>query len=147
VTTDILSNMVTRGAVAGLVLMALACAAPRQGAPSEQARAPEPLRPDRLAPPPGAIPQDLDGDGKPDAWTVPPGETRREERLYDLDGDGGPDVALSFESGRLVSVEILRQVESLPPAVSRFEGGRLASPAPDPARGEGVGSAPAPAQK
>jgi hypothetical protein len=119
--------MVTRSTLAALVAAALACAAPRAERP-DSARAPEASRLRPLAPPPGAVAEDIDGDGKPDAWTVR-SDGGRELRLYDLDGDGGPDVSLAFEGGRLVRLEVLRALESLPPSAAVFEAGRLVAPA------------------
>ncbi len=146
-TIDILSNMVTRGALPVLVAAALSCASPGAGGRLDSAGTAQASRLRPLAPPAGATAEDLNGDGKPDAWTVGSAGAGREVRLYDLDGDAGPDVALTFEGGRLVRVEILRPLESVPASTSVFQDGKLVPPAAGPGAAGSPAAAAPPAQK
>ena len=126
-TIDILSNSVTRAiALAGLAV-GLGCAtadvAATQPARAAPARSPQAIS----RPPPGSTPLDLDGDGKPDAWTLRGVDGAPDVTAYDLDGDGAPDVSLSFADGRLVRSELLHDMGKLPATASGFAHGHLAS--------------------
>jgi hypothetical protein len=127
VTTDILSNSVTRALLLLGIAAGLGCAAagPAVTSPAGGAGAHSTAAISR--PPEGSTPHDLDGDGKPDAWTLDGREGAPDVVAYDLDGDGAPDVALSFASGRLVRSELLHDMGSLPATTSAFSGGHLAS--------------------
>ena len=124
---DILSNSVTRTVVVLGVAAALGCAtggAPTGHAPGSAAAG----RKHAISrPPEGSTPVDLDGDGKPDAWTLPGAGGAPDVIAYDLDGDGAPDVLLSFLGGRLVRSELLHDMGSIPATSTGFADGRLAS--------------------
>ena len=126
---DILSNSVTRTVVVLGVAAALGCAT--GGAPTGHAAGSAAAgRKQAISrPPEGSTPVDLDGDGKPDAWTLPGTGGAPDVIAYDLDGDGAPDVLLSFLGGRLVRSELLHDMGSVPATSTGFADGRLASKA------------------
>jgi hypothetical protein len=127
VTTDILSNRVTRALLLLGVAAGLGCATAGPTVPHATGGPGARSSAAISRPPEGSTPHDLDGDGKPDAWTLDGREGAPDVAAYDLDGDGAPDVALSFVSGRLVRSELLHDIGSLPATASTFAGGHLAS--------------------
>ncbi len=121
--------------VVASAVLGLCCATPK-GASPRQAAAEAPARTRVAAPPEGSTPLDLDGDGKPDAWTVAGADGRPARAAYDLDGDGAPDVIFSFEDGRLVGTALLHEMGGVPASASRFAGGHLLEREREPAAGE-----------
>lgn len=133
---DIVSNSVTRGEAGYLrtalvvsLCCSLACASRPPGAETPQGRLPEkPARAFRStdAPPAGEA-QDLNGDGKADAWTEAGEDGAIRQLTYDLDYDGRPDVALQFVGGELVRKELAFRVGGVPATWTVYERGELVS--------------------
>jgi hypothetical protein len=75
--------------------------------------------------PPVGEAQDVNGDGKPDAWTDSDADGTIRQLTYDLDYDGRPDVVLQFAGGELVRKELAFRVAGVPATWTLYERGEL----------------------
>jgi hypothetical protein len=108
-----------------IAITGLACGAHRQPPPPTPARSSARPFASGTAGAPSGTPEDQDGDGRPDAWTVRTADGSVAQLAYDLDRDGAPDVVLVFEDGALVRKELAYRMEGVPPTWSVFEKGEL----------------------